>query len=103
MGVRHHRIDEKPESARAFVNICRKNRASLFISSNSRWSPRIGLVNIAMDYRMLGRLQEALEVSNQTFRFNPDDLSAHLSLAITYGLLGREAGEAVKPLRKFSK
>jgi|GEM_PF-3496691 len=52
---------------------------------------------------MLGRLQEALEVSNQTFRFNPDDLSAHLSLAITYGLLGREAGEAVKPLRKFSK
>jgi adenylate cyclase len=33
---------------------------------------------------------ESLEVSKQALHLNPDDLYAHLSLAITYGLLDRE-------------
>ena len=34
---------------------------------------------------------ESLEVSKQALHLNPDDLYAYLSLAVTYGLLDREA------------
>jgi adenylate cyclase len=53
--------------------------------------PNWYLGHLAMAYRMMGRYEEALEVSKQALHLNPDDLSAHLSLAITYGLLDREA------------
>jgi tetratricopeptide (TPR) repeat protein len=46
---------------------------------------------MAMAYRMMERYDESLEVSKQALHLNPDDLYAHLSLAITYGLLDREA------------
>ncbi len=46
---------------------------------------------MAMAYRMMERYDESLEVSKQALHLNPDDLYAHLSLAVTYGLLDREA------------
>ena len=53
--------------------------------------PNWYLGHLAMAYRMTGRYEDALEVSQQVLNLNPDDLSAHLSLAITYGLLDRKA------------
>ena len=49
------------------------------------------LSHLAMAYRMTGRYEDALDVSRQALHLNPDDLSAHLSLAVTYGLLDRKA------------
>ena len=51
---------------------------------------------------------ESLEVSKQALHLNPDDLYAHLSLAITYGLLDRKveareaAGEVLRIEPDFS-
>ncbi len=44
-----------------------------------------------MAYRMMERYDESLEVSKQALHFEPNDLYAHLVLAVTYGLLDREA------------
>ncbi len=38
---------------------------------------------------------ESLEVSKQALHLNPDDLYAYLSLAVTYGLLEREAAAEI--------
>ena len=59
---------------------------------------------MAMAYRMMERYDGSLEVSKQALHLNPDDLYAHLSLTVTYGLLGREgeAREAAAEVRRIA-
>ena len=59
--------------------------------------------HLAMAYRMTERYEDAIDVSKQALHLNSDDLSAHLSLAITYGLLDRksEAHEAAAEILRI--
>jgi adenylate cyclase len=47
--------------------------------------------NLGHSYRMLGRYEESIAILKQLIRREPDAFSAHLSLAATYMLAGKEA------------
>jgi len=58
--------------------------------------------NLGHSYRMLGRYEESIAILKQLIQREPDAFSAHLSLAATYMLAGKEAEahtEAAEVLR----
>ena len=65
-------------------------------------------INLGICYRRTGRFEEAVSAFKQALLRSPDNIFAHLSLASTYILMGREKearAEAAEVLRinpKFS-
>ena len=70
--------------------------------------PSYYLQQLGIAYRSLGRYEEAIEAYKKALQRSPTDLFAHIGLAATYVLLGREEegrAEAAEVLRidpKFS-
>jgi adenylate cyclase len=90
---------------------CKFNEAVAFMEQAIRLDPfpsSIGFRNLGAAYRGVGRYEESVKQCKKAIELSPNDLFAHLNLAITYTKLGREAeakAEAAEVLRihpKFS-
>ena len=97
--------------AMAMYYSCRFKEAVAFMEHAIRLDPfpsSIGFRNLGAAYRGVGRYEESVKQSKKAVELSPNDLFAHLNLAITYTKLGREAeakAEAAEVLRihpKFS-
>ncbi len=90
---------------------CRFDEAVTLYEQALRLDPfpsSIGLRNLGIAYRCVGRYEESVKQLKKAIELSPNDLFAHLSLAITYIKLGRDEearAEATEILRihpKFS-
>jgi adenylate cyclase len=90
---------------------CRFDEAVTFIEQAIRLDPfpsSIGFRNLGVAYCSVGRYEEAVKQLKKALELSPNDLFAHLSLAITYIKLGRdeeakaEAAEVLRIHPKFS-
>jgi adenylate cyclase len=90
---------------------CRFNEAVTFMEQAIRldpFPPGIFLRNLGNAYTNVGRYEEAVKQLKRALELSPNDLFAHMSLAVTYIKLGREAeakAESTEVLRihpKFS-
>jgi adenylate cyclase len=97
--------------AMAMYYSCKFNEAVAFMEQAIRLDPfpsSIGFRNLGAAYRGVGRYEESVKQCKKAIELSPNDLFAHLNLAITYTKLGREAeakAEAAEVLRihpKFS-
>jgi adenylate cyclase len=72
------------------------------------FGPAFYFHNLGHTYRFLGRYPEAVPQYKKSLRISPDNILAHLGLAATYSLMGRdaearaEAEEVLKTNPKFS-
>ena len=90
---------------------CRFDEAVTFYEQAIRLDPfpsTIGFRNLGAAYRCVGRYEESVKQLRKAIELSPNDLFAHLSLAITYVKLGRdeeaktEAAEVLRIHPKFS-
>jgi adenylate cyclase len=90
---------------------CRFDEAVTFYEQAIRLDPfpsSLGLRNLGIAYRCVGRYEESTKQLKKALELSPNDLFAHLSLAIAFIKLGREEeakAEAAEVLRihpKFS-
>ena len=96
---------------------CALNYSCRFNKALPLWNSQFGLIlfppstafrNLGAAYRSVGRYEEAIKQSKKALELSPNDLFAHLSLAITYIKLGcdeeakAEAAEVLKIHPKFS-
>jgi len=90
---------------------CRFDEAVTLYEQAIRLDPfpsSLGFRNLGIAYRCVGRYEESMKQLKKALELSPNDLFAHLSLAITYVKLGREEeakAEAAEVLRihpKFS-
>jgi len=90
---------------------CRFDEAVTFIEQAIRLDPfpsSIGFRNLGVAYCSVGRYEEAVKQLKKALELSPNDLFAHLSLAITYIKLGRgaeakaETAEVLRIHPKFS-
>jgi adenylate cyclase len=90
---------------------CRFNETVTLMEQAIRLDPfpsSIGLRNLGITYRNVGRYGESVKQLKKALELSPNDLFAHLSLAITYIKLGRdveakaEAAEVLRIHPKFS-
>jgi len=107
-----------PGGARAFFGLamavyysCRFDEALTFHEQAMRLDPfptSMHFRNLGGAYRNVGRYEESVKQLKKALELSPNDLFAHLSLAVTYVKLGRDEeakAEAVEVLRihpKFS-
>ncbi len=88
---------------------CRFNEAVTFMEQAIRLDPfpsGIFLRNLGIAYTNVGRYEEAVKQLKRALELSPNDLFAHISLAVTYIKLGREAeakAEATEVLRIYTK
>jgi adenylate cyclase len=72
------------------------------------FGPAFYFVNFGHAYRLTGRFEEAVSAYKKALQLSPDSIFAHVNLAATYSLMGRETearAEAAEVLRvnpKFS-
>jgi adenylate cyclase len=111
-------VELSPSGARAFGSLgtalsfaCRFNKAIQSLEQAIRLNPYPPGVHFRMlggAYRGAGRYEEAVTEYKKALRQNPDDIFAHLGLAVTYIKLGREeearaeAKEVIRIHPKFS-
>jgi adenylate cyclase len=95
----------------AMYHSCRFDEAVKFYEQAIRLDPfpsSIGLRNLGVAYRCTGRYEESVKLLKKAIELSPNDLFAHLGLAITYVKLGREeeakteAAEVLRIHPKFS-
>jgi adenylate cyclase len=95
----------------ALYHSCRFEEAVTFFEQAIRLDPfpsGIAFRNLGGAYRSLGRYEEAAKQLKRALELSPNDLFAHLNLAITYIQLGRhqeakaEAAEVLKIHPRFS-
>ena len=88
---------------------CRFNEAVTFMEQAIRldpFPPGIFLRNLGIAYTNVGRYEEAEKQLKRALELSPNDLFAHMTLAVTYIKLGREAeakAEATEVLRIHTK
>jgi adenylate cyclase len=95
----------------AMYHSCRFDEAVTIYEQAIRLDPfptSIGFRNLGIAYRSIGRYEEAVKRLKMAIELSPNDLFAHLHLAITYIKLGRdeeakaEAAEILRIHPKFS-
>jgi adenylate cyclase len=113
-----HQLELSPSSARAHSSMGvalyfadRSTEAIPFIEQAIRLDPypsAITFRHLGNSYRKAGRYEEAVNAFEKAVHGNPDDIFAHIALAITYIELGREeearaeAKEVMRIHPKFS-
>jgi adenylate cyclase len=90
---------------------CRFDEAVTFYEQAMRLDPfpsSSGFRNLGAAYRCVGRYEESVKQLKKAIELSPNDLFAHISLAVTYVQLGRdeeakaEAAEVLRIHPKFS-
>src|SRR4030042_4139194 len=90
---------------------CRFDEAVTFYEQAMRLDPfpsSSGFRNLGAAYRCVGRYEESVKQLKKAIELSPNDLFAHISLAVTYVKLGRdeeakaEAAEVLRIHPKFS-
>jgi len=72
------------------------------------FGPATNFISLGLAYRYTGRFEEAVSAYKKALQLSPDNIFAHVNLAGTYSLMGRERearAEAAEVLRvnpKFS-
>jgi tetratricopeptide (TPR) repeat protein len=91
--------------------LCRFNEAVTLYEQALRLDPfpsSIGFRNLGIAYRCVGRYEQSVKQLKKAIELSPNDLFAHLNLAVTYIKLGRDeeakaaAAEVLRVHPKFS-
>ena len=83
---------------------CRLDEAVTFYEQAMRLDPfpsSSGFRNLGAAYRCVGRYEESVKQLKKAIELSPNDLFAHISLAVTYVKLGRDRGGQGRGRRGF--